>query len=770
MGRRDRKSSSSRRIAAIVAAGLAILAMASSGSPPAPVRGDRPSPSEVPNTARVAAPKSNYVSTEFAEAVASAERPRRRDVRPTQVPLNELLAQPGHRASVGPKGEVAVNVCSDAQPLGYAHCNAHVRTDPKGAAPRAAAEAAPAADIGNSGAYDPPYLRSAYNAPSATAGSGQTVAIAIAYDNPKAESDLAYYRSFFGLPPCTTANGCFRKVDQNGGTNYPAADTGWAQESALDIQMVSALCPSCKILLVEANTNYLDDLGEAVKTAVRLGANVVSNSYGAVEYNGSQLDSASYFNHPGVAVTVSSGDNGYRVEFPASSRYVTAVGGTNLIQNTNTGTRNATETAWTGAGSGCSAYEAKPVWQNDTGCSRRMVSDVSAVADPNTGVWVYSTYGTPGDEWWIFGGTSVAAPLVGAMYALAGNGTTPDMLASYPYGAPAGLNDVASGSNGSCSISYMCRAGLGYDGPTGLGTPNGTASFKPAAPTVPGAPQGLSATPGNTQVTLSWNPPASSGGSGITSYNVYRGTSSGAGTLLTSATGTSFTDTGLTNGAPYYYQVTAVNGVGESARSGEVSAVPTELSVPTAPQNVNVAQGNARLTVSWSPPADTGGSSITSYRLYRGTSPGGQGTTAYKTGLTTTSYVDTSVTNGTTYYYKVTAVNGVGEGPRSAEASAKAVKAPSQITNLVARSASSRGVQLTWTAPFNGGLPIQGYKIYRSRSSSSQSYYVTVTCSTTSCSYTDTNTTRGYRYYYRVAAYNAVGTAPLSNKSYARAT
>ncbi|MYV95191.1 peptidase S8, partial [Streptomyces sp. SID1034] len=181
-----------------------------------------------------------------------------------------------------------------------------------------------------------------------------------------------------------------------------------------------------------------------------------------------------YFNHPGVAITVSSGDGGYGTEYPAASRYVTAVGGTSLKTASNS--RGWTDTVWSGAGSGCSAYDAKPSWQKDTGCAKRTVADVSAVADPATGVAVYDTYG--GDPGWeVFGGTSASSPLIAAVYALAGvpsSGSTP---ASFPYAHTGSLNDVTSGSNGSCSPAYLCKGGSGYDGPSGLGTPNGTAAF-----------------------------------------------------------------------------------------------------------------------------------------------------------------------------------------------------------------------------------------------------------------------------------------------------
>jgi subtilase family serine protease len=329
----------------------------------------------------------------------------------------------------------------------------------------------PAATTAPSG-YGPTDLRSAYKL-TATGTSSQTVAIVDAYDDPTAEADLGVYRSQYGLSPCTTANGCFRKVSQTGSTTPPRSNAGWAQEISLDVDMASAICPGCRILLVEANSSAFTDLAAAVDTAARLGATTISNSYGGSEF--SQETTSTYgahYNHPGIPITVSSGDAGYGVEFPAASPYVTAVGGTTLNRASNA--RGWSETAWSGAGSGCSAYVAKPSWQHDTGCARRTVADVSAVANPSTGVAVYDSTRYQGSSgWMVFGGTSVAAPVVAGVYALAANGAAP----SYPYSQTASLFDVTSGSNGACSVTYLCTAGAGFDGPTGLGTPNGTGAF-----------------------------------------------------------------------------------------------------------------------------------------------------------------------------------------------------------------------------------------------------------------------------------------------------
>jgi subtilase family serine protease len=322
--------------------------------------------------------------------------------------------------------------------------------------------------------YGPASLQAAYNLPSSSGGSGQTVAIVDAYDDPNAEADLAVYRSQYGLSACTTANGCFKKVNQTGGTSYPRGDSGWAEEISLDLDMVSAACPNCKILLVEASSATMTNLGTAVNTAVRLGAKYVSNSYGGSESSSDSTYDSSYFNHPGVAITVSSGDNGYGPEYPAASKYVTAVGGTSL--KTSSTARGWTDTVWSGAGSGCSSYDAKPTWQTDSGCAKRTVADVSAVADPNTGVAVYDSY-RQATGWMVFGGTSASAPLIAATYALAGAPSSGSYPASFPYAHTSALYDVTSGSNGTCSGSYLCTGTTGYDGPTGLGVPNGTAAF-----------------------------------------------------------------------------------------------------------------------------------------------------------------------------------------------------------------------------------------------------------------------------------------------------
>ncbi|MBV9040231.1 MAG: peptidase S8 [Acidimicrobiia bacterium] len=327
------------------------------------------------------------------------------------------------------------------------------------------------------GFYSPSDLQSAYKLQSATAGTGLTIGIVDAYDDPNAETDLATYRSHYGLSSCTTANGCFRKVNQVGGATPPTGDVGWGQEISTDLDMASATCPNCKLLLVEANSAALPDVGAASNEAVTLGANVTSHSYGGTE-DASEASLDTFYNHPGVPEAVSTGDTGYGVNYPAASPYVVAVGGTALLTAANS--RGWSETAWSGGGSGCSAFETKPSWQTDSGCAHRTVADVSAVASTQTGVSAYDTYGTSG--WVGFGGTSVAAPIVAGFYALSSPSfRTGGAESFYSASVPARVFDVTAGSNGNCGGTYLCTAGVGYDGPTGLGTPDGTPTVVVAA-------------------------------------------------------------------------------------------------------------------------------------------------------------------------------------------------------------------------------------------------------------------------------------------------
>ncbi|MGA8247163.1 MAG: hypothetical protein WB797_09675 [Nocardioides sp.] len=358
----------------------------------------------------------------------------------------------------------AQRVCAKTPAAGHATCLAKVMVDSRGAVPHASGPL--------STALSPAQLKAAYGL-NGTDGAGRTVAIVDAYGYPNLERDLTIYRSQYGMPACTTANGCLRIRDQNGGTNLPRTNVGWDQEQALDVDAVSATCPSCKILVVQARSTSFANLGTAVNTAAAsAGVVAISNSYGG----GDAADSSygSYYHHTGIAVTASTGDNGYQGgSYPASSTYVTAVGGTSLKMS---GTTRVSETVWSGAGSGCSTLNAAiaAAASFDTGCAKRAMADVAAAADPNTGgLSVYAPTSARKSTWSQYGGTSESSPIIASVYALAGS----DYSNATPYAHPGNLFDITSGSNGTCPTTQWCHARAGWDGPTGLGTPNGTGAF-----------------------------------------------------------------------------------------------------------------------------------------------------------------------------------------------------------------------------------------------------------------------------------------------------
>lgn len=365
-------------------------------------------------------------------------------------PQLPLRAPSAAELGLWPRPGPAQKVCG-VPAVGTVECTAWIRTDIHGRPGRS----------GPAG-YNPSDLLTAYALTSASSGgSGVTVAIVDAFDDPNAESDLGVYRSQFGLPACTTANGCFTKVKYGRRTNI-----GWAEEESLDVDMVSAICPKCHIMLVEAASNSTPNLNTAEDYALSH-ADYASNSWSGNESTNTSSDS--HYQVSGKVVTAATGDSGYNTtaQWPAILPSVIGAGGTSL-----TSISPRVESAWSGAGSGCSSVYAKPSFQStvNTGCSMRAQADVSAVSDPNTGVSVYDTFRQSG--WLVFGGTSVAAPIIASVYALSGNTNG----ATYLYGHASKLYDVVSGSNGNCGAP-LCSAGTGWDGPTGEGSPSGTGAF-----------------------------------------------------------------------------------------------------------------------------------------------------------------------------------------------------------------------------------------------------------------------------------------------------
>ncbi len=363
-------------------------------------------------------------------------------------------------------GTHAVRVCATHVKPGHASCFAMAVTAANG---KLASSAKPMQS-----AFTPTDIQSAYGL-TGLKSNGRTVAIVDAYGYPGLASDLAKFRSTFGLPACTTSGGssaCLRIVGQAGGTPPAGNDggNGWDVEQALDVDAVSAACPDCRILVVEGNAATFADLEQAENTAAATsGVVAISNSYGG----GNSGNNAAY-NHKGIAITASTGDNGFNGgQYPASDTHVVAVGGTSV-------TRSAgyPETAWSGAGSGCGTNP-QPRWQQSVGttCHTHAQADVSAAADPNLGgldIYCASLSFDGCSGFLQVGGTSESSPIIAAVYALSGN--TARYPAKYPYKDRADLNDVTSGSNGGCGVP-LCQARRGWDGPTGLGTPNGVAAF-----------------------------------------------------------------------------------------------------------------------------------------------------------------------------------------------------------------------------------------------------------------------------------------------------
>ncbi len=651
-----------------------------------------------------------------------------------------LAAGPSASAVSGPSRDLGVRpLCRPPAP-GLATCHALVWADLQGAArpfTTSTPSATPAVDP--LGASD---LQQAYGLTAAAAAYGRGVEVAVvdAYDDPTAEADLAGYRAGMGLPPCTAASGCFTKVDQHGGTSYPVQDAGWAAETALDLEMVSAICPNCSILLVEADSERLTDLGTAVNRAVAMGAKFIANSYGTFESPSELTWDASWYAHPGVVITVSAGDLGYGVQYPAASPHVVAVGGTTLARS---GT-GWVQSAWSGGGSGCSAYEPKPAWQADSGCSRRTVADVAAVADPSPGVAVYHD-----GAWYVMGGTSAASPIVAAAYALAGTPAAGTYPASYPY-LRGGLTDVVGGSNGTCATAYLCQGVLGYDGPTGLGTPSGTTPF--TAPAVPGAPQGVTAAPGSGSVAVGWSPPASDGGALVTGYTA---TATPGGRSCTWSAGPyTCTVTGLANGQAYTFTVVAANAAGTSAPSGPSPTV-VPRGVPGQPRDAAGQPGDASVAVSWSAPASDGGSPLTGYTATA--SPGGRTCVAAPT---MTGCTVTGLSNGQAYTFTVVAANAAGSSlPSSPSAAVTPRTVPGAPTGVSAQ-AGNASARVTWSAPASdGGAPITGYAVTAWPGAS--------TCSWSSgpLGCTVTGLSNGQAYTFTVVAANAAGSGPPSGSS-----
>lgn len=386
------------------------------------------------------------------------------------------VSQTGTHARPAPARPMSVGklkaACPKA-PAGFARCFALFRA--QSSVNRAIAEGI-AGPRSRPLGLTPREIERAYRLP-ISRDSHQTVAVSIAFHTPHLAAYLAMYRRHFGLPPCTVRSGCFRQVNAKGKATpheVSGVGSGWDLEVTLDVSMISVACPSCKILVVEGRNPSTNALAQTERTAARLGASVISNSYGIRE-NGSALTAARAYDRPGHTIVVSTGDFGYTAaNFPADLRTVTAAGGTTLHHAHNK--RGWSESAWIAGSSGCSAYVRKPAWQHDKHCQGRTTADVSAVAD-NVPIFD-KVYG----GWVTVGGTSISSPLIAGIYGLAGNASSIPL--GFAYSHRGSLFDITRGSNAlfepsklACGKDYLCVAKKGYDAPTGLGTPNGIGAF-----------------------------------------------------------------------------------------------------------------------------------------------------------------------------------------------------------------------------------------------------------------------------------------------------
>ncbi len=489
-------------------------------------------------------------------------------------------------------------VCGRPGP-GQARCTAIARAfylDGRAYPVRTRSALAAAAAAAQSIYFNGTSLRTAYGI-TAQGDPSKVVAIVDAMDDANALANLTRFRSDSGLPAIqsctlatlttllgTAASPCFTKTNQTGGTSLPAGDAGWSNEIDLDLQAASAVCPMCSILLLEATSASVGNLGTGVTTASNTAhVTAISNSYGiSGDYPGSFATAYDTAAKKGIAVTASAGDGGYGALFPASSTDVIGVGGTTLSVDSN-GVRNG-ETAWAGTGSGCSRYNAAPAWQSIAGnpcAGKKAVSDVSADADPNSGLAIYTTYsGVTG--YWVFGGTSLASPIVAAFYATHGGYSATTLAGQYAWTPSTPYFDVTSGSNGTCSPAVLCTAGVGWDGPTGRGS-IATASIPPVLTTISVTPSSASVQPNGTQRFSA--SAIDQFGQPMSPQPTFSWAVTGGGTIDSTGLFTA----GSTTGGPF--SVTAMSGGVTGTASVTVASLPADFSLSVSPTKQSLRRG-----------------------------------------------------------------------------------------------------------------------------------------------------------------------------------
>ncbi len=587
--------------------------------------------------------------------------------------------------SATPSGTEPYRACPMPTP-GYYECEEIVEPAAYVQAKSALGEILPAEEgTGELGGWSPENLKSAYKLP-ATGGKGETVAIVDAFNYPDAEADLKVFREHYKLvykgteTACTRANECFKKINQKGesaesetATLYPTANRSWSKEMSLDLDMVSAVCPECKLLLVESNTNSTEDLDTAEAEAATESPVAISNSWGNAGEYFEETENDTYFDHPGIPIVFAAGDTGYGPKYPATSPYVISAGGTQLTKAPLT-SRKWSEEVWhnepapgDSTGSGCSEYEPKPAWQTDKGCAKRTDNDISAVAYKLS---AYDSYEQTGEERWTTrSGTSASTPIIAGVEALAPTATRAAGAEAF-YRKPSMVFDITNGTDGTCTTEYLCTAVAGFDGPTGWGTPDRAFSL-----TSPSAITGSATAITKTGATIGGtvNP------SGIASkYYFEYGTTASYGTKTAEASAGSGTSnvevskglTGLVAGKQYDFRVVATNSAGETNEG----ANHTFVTLPNAPENSSLPVPAPAVPDQAVPESTTNGTwtnSPTSYEYQweRCNATGGECTSIE--GATKATYTPLEADVEHTLVAKVTATNAGGSSSAHSAATAK---------------------------------------------------------------------------------------------------
>ena len=512
----------------------------------------------------------------------------------------------------------------------------------------------------------PAYLDQAYDLTylSQNGGAGDTVAVVDAYDDPSAESDLGTYRAEFGLPACTTANGCFEKVNQTGDQGsyprpLPPVTIGTWRSRSISIR--------CRRSARSVTSSSSRQMTTTRVTSIRhrwrpRPSGPIRSPTAGVRRGARRRRARSLF--PGVETVAAAGDSGYlgpgENQYPAALADVTAAGGTTLTPASGGSPRGYTESAWSGAGSGCDLTQSKPAWQSDTGCTGRSYDDLSADADPNTGMVIYDS---GGGGWLVVGGTSEATPLIAAYYAITGaSAQTP----AWAYGVSSELNDPQTGSNGSCpsNMLYICDAGVGYDGPTGEGSISGAVTAGGPGIGGPGSAgsYATSATASTAQLQAGIYPNSSN-----TTWWVEHGTTTAYGQQTapvdvgggSSPVAVSATLTGLSDGLSYHYRLVAQNGYGTTyGYDYTLSTAP-----PSAPTVSSAGASANGQTATLTGVVDPEGGATTHWFNY-GTTRALNRHTASQTVSGSTNTDVSAVLSGlaahTTYYYQLVASNAGG--------------------------------------------------------------------------------------------------------------